>query len=63
MWSTEEFGWQQNASIGVFVNDDPQWVPPRVPSCTLRGLQFPETLFESELPPLSNLALSQIGVK
>ena len=63
MWSTEEFSWQQDASIGVFVNDDPQWVPPRVPSCTLRGLQFPETLFKSKLPPLSNLALSQIGVK
>ena len=29
----------------------------------MRGLQFPETLFKSELPPLSNLALSQIGVK
>ena len=29
----------------------------------MRGLQFPETLFKSELPPLSNLALLQIGVK
>ena len=63
MRSTEEFGWQQDASIGVFVNDDPWWLPPRVPNCTLRSLQFPETLVKSGLSPLSNLSLSQISVK